>query len=141
MTPPTELACSLARWAHEFQPTAADTELADRSLDDTVAVTLAARHHPVTRLAAGLPDGARWAVAGHVLDFDDLHMQSTTHISVVCVPATLAAGGDARAYLAGAGVMARLGVALGWEHYASGWQVPRTPGAAPAAVAAAGAPG
>ncbi len=32
---------------------------------DTVAVTLAARDHRVTRLAAGLPDGARWAVAGH----------------------------------------------------------------------------
>jgi hypothetical protein len=34
----------------------------------SVAVTLAARDHRVTRLAAALPDGTRWAVAGHVLD-------------------------------------------------------------------------
>ena len=39
----------------------------------------------------------------HVLDFDDLHMESTSHVSAVCVPAVLAAGGDAHAYLAGAG--------------------------------------
>jgi 2-methylcitrate dehydratase PrpD len=71
-----------------------------------------------------------------VLDFDDLHMPSTAHISVVCVPATLAAGGDARGYLAGAGVMARLGTALGWSHYASGWHATCTAGAPAAAVAA-----
>jgi 2-methylcitrate dehydratase PrpD len=128
---------TLARWACEYAPTAEDLGLAHRSLTDTLAVTLAARDDPVTGLAATLPDAARWAAAGHVLDFDDLHMESTTHISVVCVPATLAAGGDARAYLAGAGVMARLGVALGWAHYASGWHVTCTAGAPAAAVAAA----
>jgi 2-methylcitrate dehydratase PrpD len=128
---------TLARWACEYMPTTEDLALAQRSLLDTLAVTLAARDHPVTGLAAALPDAARWAAAGHVLDFDDLHMESTTHISVVCVPATLAAGGDARAYLAGAGVMARLGVALGWSHYASGWHVTCTAGAPAAAVAAA----
>ncbi|MBV8429707.1 MAG: MmgE/PrpD family protein, partial [Solirubrobacterales bacterium] len=68
-------------------------------------------------------------------DFDDLHMPSTTHISAVCVPATLAAGGDARAYLAGAGVMARLGTALGWRHYQTGWHATCTAGAPAAAVA------
>src|SRR5487761_1241597 len=62
---------------------------------------------------------------------------TSSHISAVCVPAALAAGGDARAYLAGAGVMARLGVALGWSHYASGWHVTCTAGAPAAAVAAA----
>ncbi|HWD06912.1 MAG TPA: MmgE/PrpD family protein [Amycolatopsis sp.] len=127
---------TLARWAHEYEPTPEDRELAQRALLDTVAVTLAARHDPVAALAAGLPDAARWAAVGHVLDFDDLHMESTTHISVVCVPATLAAGGDARAYLAGAGVMARLGTALGWAHYANGWHVTCTAGAPAAAVAA-----
>jgi 2-methylcitrate dehydratase PrpD len=127
---------TLAQWACEYAPTAEDLDLAQRSLTDTLAVTLAARDDPLTGLSAELPEAARWAAAGHVLDFDDLHMESTTHISVVCVPATLAAGGDARAYLAGAGVMARLGVALGWSHYASGWHVTCTAGAPAAAVAA-----
>jgi hypothetical protein len=65
------LAVQLARWAHEFRPGARDEALADRALLDTVAVALAGRRHPVTRLAAELPPGPRWAVAGHVLDFDD----------------------------------------------------------------------
>jgi 2-methylcitrate dehydratase PrpD len=72
----------------------------------------------------------------HVLDFDDLHTDTTTHISVVTVPAVLAVGGDARAYLAGAGVMARLGAMLGWGHYAAGWHATCTAGAPAAAVAA-----
>src|SRR4029077_13962230 len=82
------VAVTLAEWAAGLQPDREDLELAHRSLLDTVAVTLAARDHRVTRLAsglpqgAGLPEGARWAVAGHVLDFDDLHMPSTTHVSV-----------------------------------------------------------
>jgi 2-methylcitrate dehydratase PrpD len=81
-------------------------------------------------------------VAGHVLDFDDLHMPSTTHVSVVCVPtalatAELAGGGGARAYLAAAGVMARLGTALGWRHYSAGWHATCTAGAPAAAAGAA----
>ena len=131
------LAALLAGWAHDLRPTPEDLGLADRSLADTVAVALAARDHPVTRLAAGLPDGPRWAVAAHVLDFDDLHMPSTTHISAVCVPATLALGAGARAYLAGAGVMARLGTALGWPHYSAGWHATCTAGAPASAAAAA----
>jgi 2-methylcitrate dehydratase PrpD len=72
-----------------------------------------------------------------VLDFDDLHMPSTTHISAVCVPTALAAGGGARAYLAAAGVMARLGTALGWPHYSAGWHATCTAGAPAAAAGAA----
>lgn len=128
---------ALARWAHELVPDAEDLALAQRSLVDTLAVTLAARDDDLVRISAGLPDAARWAAVGHVLDFDDLHMESTAHISVVCVPATLAAGGDARAYLAGAGVMARIGMALGWSHYASGWHATCTAGAPAAAACAA----
>ncbi|MEB3369663.1 MmgE/PrpD family protein [Saccharopolyspora mangrovi] len=128
---------TLARWAHELVPDAEDLALAQRSLVDTLAVTLAARDDDLVRISAGLPDAARWAAVGHVLDFDDLHMESTAHISVVCVPATLAASGDARAYLAGAGVMARIGTALGWSHYASGWHATCTAGAPAAAVCAA----
>ena len=131
------LADSLARWAHEFDPGADDLALAQRSLTDTAAVALAARGDPVPQVAAALPDAERWAVAAHVLDFDDLHIESTTHISAVVVPAALAAGGGAESYLAGAGVMARLGAALGWDHYSAGWHATSTAGA-PAAAAAAG---
>ena len=131
------LAVALAEWAHGLTPCPADLDLAGRSLLDTVAVALAARDHPVTRLAAQLPEGARWAAAAHVLDFDDLHMESTTHISAVCVPTALATGGGARAYLAGAGVMARLGVALGWPHYSAGWHATCTAGAPASAAGAA----
>ncbi|MGO8891981.1 MAG: MmgE/PrpD family protein [Streptosporangiaceae bacterium] len=133
----TSVAVALARWAERLEPTPDDLHLADRSLLDTVAVTLAARGHRVTRLAAGLPDGARWAVAGHVLDFDDLHMPSTTHVSAVCVPTALATGGGPRAYLAAAGVMARLGTALGWRHYSAGWHATCTAGAPASAAGAA----
>ncbi len=133
----TSVAVTLARWAERLEPEPDDLELADRSLRDTVAVALAARDHRVTRLAAGLPDGARWAVAGHVLDFDDLHMPSTTHVSAVCVPTALATGGGPRAYLAAAGAMARLGTALGWRHYSAGWHATCTAGAPASAAGAA----
>lgn len=127
---------ALAEWAHGYTPDADDLALARRSLADTLAVTLAAREHPIGAIAAEAPPGARWATLGHVLDFDDLHLESTTHISVVIVPAVLATRGDARAYLAGAGVMARLGTALGWRHYSAGWHATCTAGAPAAAVAA-----
>jgi 2-methylcitrate dehydratase PrpD len=133
----TSVAMTLARWAARLDPEPGDLELADRSLLDTVAVTLAARNHRVTRLAADLPEGGRWAVAGHVLDFDDLHMPSTTHVSAVCVPTALAMGGGPRAYLAAAGVMARLGTALGWPHYSAGWHATCTAGAPASAAGAA----
>jgi 2-methylcitrate dehydratase PrpD len=132
----TSLAGDLATWAAELTPSDEDLALADRSLLDTVAVAVAARTEPVVGLAAGVSEAARWATAAHVLDFDDLHMQSTTHISVVCLPAVVAAGGGPRAYLAAAGVMARLGTALGWSHYTSGWHATTTAGAPAAAVGA-----
>jgi 2-methylcitrate dehydratase PrpD len=135
--PADSLAGRLAQWAHDLEPTAEDLTLAGRSLVDTVAVALAGRDHPVTRLAASMAEGPRWAVAAHVLDFDDLHMESTTHISAVCVPTALALGADARAYLAAAGVMARLGNALGWRHYSAGWHATCTAGAPAAAAGAA----
>ena len=135
------LAIRLACWAHCLRPGRQDLELAHRSLLDTVAVALAARDHPVTGLAADLGEAGRWAVAGHVLDFDDLHMESTTHISVVCMPTALATGGGARAYLAAAGVMARLGMALGWPHYSAGWHATCTAGAPASAAGAAVAAG
>ncbi len=126
----------MADWAHCFQPTTDDIELARRSLIDTLAVALAGRGHPLIAKCATLGDAGRWAVAAHVLDFDDLHMESTSHVSAVIVPTVLACGGDARTYLAGAGVMARLGTALGWSHYTAGWHATCTAGAPAAAVTA-----
>jgi 2-methylcitrate dehydratase PrpD len=108
---------------------------------DTTAVILAGRSALAEELLEPLSVAGRWAALAHVLDFDDLHLDSTTHISAVCVPAALASGGGSHAYLAGAGVMARLGSALGWSHYASGWHATCTSGAPAAATAAAVARG
>lgn len=130
------LASEIAIWATELEPGAEDVDLASRSLVDTLSVALAARRHPVRRLVDSLTEPCRWAAIAHVLDFDDLHVESTTHVSVICTAATLASGGDARAYLAGAGVMVRLGTQLGWGHYARGWHATCTVGAPGAAVAA-----
>lgn len=127
---------ALARWARRLNPTEEDLALSTRSLVDTMAVALAARDHSIRSIAEPLSDAGRWSTFAHVLDFDDLHLESTTHISAVCVPTTLATGGDARAYLAGAGVMARLGTVLGWQHYSSGWHATCTAGAPAAAVSA-----
>ena len=133
----TGIAQTLADWAVQLEPSAEDLQLAERSLKDTLAVMCAARDHPLRQLFNELGEAGRHAAQAHVLDFDDLHMASTTHISAVCVPVALAAGGDARAYLAGAGVMARLGTVLGWKHYTVGWHATCTAGAPAAAVTAA----
>lgn len=136
------IAEKLAHWASTTQPSQADLDLADRSLLDTVAVALAARTHEIRRVVDALDSqAARWAALAHVIDFDDLHLPSTTHISTVCVPVALATAGHdgeraARAYLAGAGVMARLGTALGWSHYTAGWHATTTSGAIASAVVA-----
>jgi 2-methylcitrate dehydratase PrpD len=95
------------------------------------------RRIPISNQRTSAEDEAtHWATAAHALDYDDLHLESTAHISVVCVPAALATGGGERAYLAGAGVMARLGIALGWEHYSRGWHATCAAGAPGAAVTA-----
>ena len=131
------MATSLAAWATGFQPSDEDLALARRALLDTLAVMHGAREHPLSGVFTRLSEAGRWAALAHVLDYDDLHMQSTTHVSAVCVPAALASGGGADAYLAAAGVMARLGTALGWRHYEAGWHATCTAGAPAAAVAAA----
>jgi len=131
----------LAGWATSFNASEEDLALARRSLLDTVAVAVAGLRHPLVPVFARLSEAGRWAALAHVLDYDDLHMPSTSHISAVCVPVALACGGDARAYLAGAGVMARLGAALGWRHYAAGWHATCTAGAFGAVVTAAVARG
>lgn len=135
------IAADLAAWATALAPAADDLALADRSLRDILACAIAARREVIIGRSRSLGEGGRWAVASHILDFDDLHMPSTAHISTVCVPATLATGGGPRDYLAGAGVMARMGSALGWTHYVAGWHATTTSGAMGAAACAAGALG
>lgn len=135
------LAEQLSSWAVGLAPTEDDLALADDALVDTVAVALAAHDHPIGAVTAPLTDAGRWSTLAHVLDYDDVHMGSTSHVSAVCVPAVLATGGDAGSYLAGAGVMARLGQVLGWGHYVRGWHATCTAGAPAAAVAAAVAMG
>ncbi len=133
----TDLARKLADWATRLDPSDEDLALANRSLLDTMAVVYAAREDSRRPLFDQLGDAGRLAALAHVLDFDDLHLPSTTHISAICVPVALATGGGERAYLAGAGVMARLGAALGWRHYSAGWHATCTAGAPAAAVTAA----
>jgi 2-methylcitrate dehydratase PrpD len=127
----------LAEWATNLAPAEEDLALAQRSLIDTVCVILAARNEPLEAVTVAESRAARWSALAHVLDFDDLHMSSTTHVSAVCVPTVLATGGGPREYLAAAGVMARIGTLLGWQHYAAGWHATTTAGAPAAAVAAA----
>ena len=133
----TSVAVTLAEWAAGLEPDREDLELAHRSLLDTVAVTLAARDHRVTRLAAALPTGRAGPWPG----------TCSTSTTCTCRPPRTSAWyacrprwpqtGGARAYLAAAGVMARLGTALGWRHYSAGWHATCTAGAPAAAAGAA----
>ncbi len=133
---------ALAEWATRLRPTDEDLALAEWALRDTVAASVAAGDHELRPLFdRHLGEAGRRSALAHVLDFDDLHMPSTAHISAICVPTALATEGGARAYLAGAGVMARLGTALGWRHYSAGWHATCTAGAPAAAVTAATALG
>lgn len=131
------LALRLGEWAACVEPTELDGEIARSALIDTVCVALAARAHPLAKLAEVLGVPGQWATMAHALDYDDLHLPSTSHISAVCVPTALAYGGGPRAYIAGAGTMARIGTLLGWRHYDAGWHTTTTAGVFGAAAAAA----
>ncbi len=136
--PGNEAARALAEWAIALRPRDEDLALADRALRDTLAVTAAAAEHELRPLFdRHLGEAGRRAALAHVNDFDDLHMPSTAHLSAICVAAALATNGGAKAYLAGAGVMARVGTALGWPHYSAGWHATCTAGAPAAAVTGA----
>jgi 2-methylcitrate dehydratase PrpD len=142
---------------------AADGEQAALCIEDTVAVIYGGWHEPVVRRLATLdgdeaatPTDASdkcgveraaflTAVAGHALDFDDVHTLSVTHPSVVFVPALLAVA-DARpetaprvaaALAVGTAVNVALGQVLGFGHYDKGWHATSTIGAVAAAAAVA----
>jgi 2-methylcitrate dehydratase PrpD len=131
------LALRLGEWAANHAPSALDEDVARGALIDTVCVALAARGHRLARLARTLGVPGQWSAMAHALDYDDLHLPSTAHLSAVCLPTALAHGGGARAYLAGAGAMARIGALLGWRHYDAGWHTTATAGVFGAAVTAA----
>lgn len=87
------------------------------------------------------------AVAAHALDFDDWEVPGNAHVSAVLIPAILSAGWDrgltfaafADAYACGFEVVARLGEAMNYDHYARGFHstatLPVIGGAAAAAKA------
>src|SRR3981189_2692425 len=131
----------IADWAFQLRPDNCDLDLAGGALVDTVAVALAAPDDPVVQMTRGLPEPLRWAAIGHALDFDDVHLPSSSHVSVVCVNATLSVGGGAREYLAAAGAaggacVAGVETALGWSPSSQGWHTTCTAGAPAAAIAA-----
>lgn len=142
---------------------ASDAEQAALCVEDTVAVIYGGWHEPVVRRLAALegaesatPTGAFEdscveraaflnAVAGHALDFDDVHTLSVTHPSVVFVPALLAMAESrpetaprvAQALAVGTAVNVVLGQVLGFGHYDKGWHATSTIGAVAAAAAVA----
>jgi 2-methylcitrate dehydratase PrpD len=141
----------------------ADAEQAALCVEDTVAVIFGGWHEPVVRQLATLDtDGPTTpvgpfkkggveqaaflnAVAGHALDFDDVHTLSVTHPSVVIVPALLALADErpqtaARvgpALAVGMAVNVALGQVLGFGHYDKGWHATSTIGALAVAAAVA----
>lgn len=142
---------------------AANADEAALCVEDTVAVIYGGWHEPVVRRLAALDGdeaatpagtvgqggveraGFLNAVAGHALDFDDVHTLSVTHPSVVFVPALMAMA-DARpetadriapALAVGAAVNVALGQVLGFGHYDKGWHATSTIGAVAAAAAVA----
>lgn len=141
----------------------ADQRAAAMTFDDTLAVAWGGWGEPVVGMlrqvlageVAPVLDGSRvasaehaallYAVAGHVLDYDDVHTLSVTHPSVVIVPAILAltqarpglAARVPRALAVGVGVNIALGAALGFGHYDRGWHATSTIGPLAGAVALA----
>lgn len=140
---------------------AADAQAAAMSFEDTLAVTAAGWNEDSARIARRIHGGApgalvpadfaadpeHWAltmgIAGHALDYDDVHLVSVTHPSVVLVPALLALADRnpdlvprvLPAYAVGLGVNIALGKALGFSHYDLGWHATSTIGPLSAAAA------
>ena len=133
------------------------------AFEDTLAVAYAGWHEPVVQALLPLYDGQCatllngkaasstehaafiHAVAGHALDYDDVHLLSVTHPSVVIVPAILALV-DARpalacramaSYAVGIAVNIALGRVMGFSHYEKGWHATSTIGPLAAAAALA----
>ncbi|WP_373688781.1 MmgE/PrpD family protein [Brevibacillus daliensis] len=86
---------------------------------------------------------------GHALDYDDVHSDVRGHPSTVILPALLSVAATSglsgerflASYIVGVEVMARLGLAIGAEHYNKGWHNTATLGTIAAGVAASYAEG
>lgn len=82
---------------------------------------------------------------GHALDYDDVHPDVRGHPSTVILPALISVAATEQpsgerflaAYVIGVETMARLGQAIGPDHYVKGWHNTATLGGIAAAVAAA----
>jgi 2-methylcitrate dehydratase PrpD len=133
------------------------------AFEDTLAVGFAGWGEPVVRgIAGAVPGGAKLRPAGsqstsatdaalmhgtaaHALDYDDVHLISTTHPSVPIVGALVAARQAvpeqvsrlATAFAVGLGVNIGLGKALGFSHYEKGWHATSTIGPLAAAAGCA----
>lgn len=127
-------------WAGKDEPLA--QKLRTLALDEAgsqVATVIGAGKAPA-RMAA-LVNGA----TSHALDYDDTHFAHVGHLSVGIYPAALAvaeeidasAGAMVEAFLVGAEVTIRIGLALGKEHYNRGFHQTATAGAFGATVASA----
>ena len=92
-----------------FEPTADDERLAGRR----AAGHAGRRARGARRSRRRRPRGAAGGSPRTSWTSTTCTCRRRAHICAVCVPAVLAAGGGAREYLAAAGVMARLGTALG----------------------------
>jgi 2-methylcitrate dehydratase PrpD len=126
------------------QPVAVKTQqalLASGQIHARASAAIYGTDYRATPAAAAMAN----AIAGHALEFDDWEIPGNTHISVVLLPAILAAAsgrklsGEAAcdAYLAGYETIARIGEAINLEHYDRGWHATATIGAIGAAAAVA----
>lgn len=140
---------------------AAERAAAVTSFEDTIAVTYAGWGEASTRILRGVYGGPAgpmpvaggidpehgalvMGVAGHALDYDDVHLTSVTHPSVVLVPVVLTllaerpqlAARALPAYAVGLGTNIALGEALGFAHYDAGWHATSTIGPLAGAAAA-----
>lgn len=167
--PATRLTAQLASLGHDLSPDRLPedvTTLARHSLLDWFSVLVAgwqdasiqallaqARERGARPRATLFGSGERFdpqdaalinGTASHLLDFDDAHLTSRVHASIVLWPAVLAAaeiqgasGRDAlAAFVAGLEVQARIAALAGPEHYRRGWHSTATLGSFGAAVAA-----
>jgi 2-methylcitrate dehydratase PrpD len=133
------------------------------AFEDTLAVGFAGWAEPVVRgIANVVPGGLKLKPAGtqttsatdtalmlgtasHALDYDDVHLTSSTHPSVPIVAALVAARNMlpaqaarlSSAFAIGIGLNIGLGKVLGYSHYEKGWHATSTMGPLAAAAACA----
>ncbi len=151
MIPASKRIATFAAGFRDTQVTAAQRHVVYRALLDTVAVTVAGRNDPASRIAEKYlvdvtgtgkasswisgqrlpPESAAWlnGVAGHVLDYDDMLPPMRGHPSVAMLPALVAlaqvveADGNrlSCAYIAGFEVLARISAVMAIQHNTTGW--------------------